>query len=78
MTQALGCAQGQVAIQIKAGAKTIGTRRVNLSRTCTLSSTVTFRDRRRFTRNGRLRCTIRFTGNAIVNRSAADRFGGWP
>ena len=71
VTPALGCAEGQVSIQVKAGAKTISTRRANLSRTCTFSSTVTFRDRRRFTRNGRLRFTLRFTGNEVLTRSVA-------
>ena len=71
VTSALGCEDGQMSIQIKAGAKTISTRRATLSRSCAFTSTVTFRDRRRFTRNGRLRFTIRFTGNEVLTRSAA-------
>jgi hypothetical protein len=71
VSQAQACGEGQVSIQIKAGAKTISTRRAELSRTCTFSSTVTFRDRRRFTRAGRLRFTIRFTGNEVLTRTAA-------
>ena len=71
VTPALGCADGQVSIQVKAGAKTISTRRADVRRDCSFSSTVRFADRRRFTRNGRLRFTLRFTGNEVLNRSAA-------
>ena len=71
VTPAQACGDGQVSIQVKAGTKTISTRRANLSRTCTFTSTVTFRDRRRFTRNGRLRFTLRFTGNEVLARTAA-------
>jgi hypothetical protein len=71
VTPALGCADGQVSIQVKAGAKTISTRRADLRPDCSFVSTVRFADRRRFTRNGRLRFTLRFTGNEVLNRSAA-------
>jgi Ca2+-binding RTX toxin-like protein len=71
VTPAQACGDGQVSIQVKAGAKTISTRRADLSRACTFSSTVTFRDRRRFTRAGTLRFTIRFTGNEVLTRTAA-------
>ncbi len=71
VTPALGCRDGVVSIQVKAGRKTISTRRAALSRTCTFRSTVTFRDRRRFTRTGLLRFTLRFTGNEVLTRSVA-------
>lgn len=71
VTAALGCADGQVSIQVKAGSKTISTRRADLRRDCSFSSTVRFADRSRFTRNGRLRFTLRFTGNEVLGRSAA-------
>ena len=71
VTEAQGCGDGRVSIQVKAGRKTISTRRARVSGACTFSSTVTFRNRRRFTRNGRLRFTLRFTGNEILNRTSA-------
>ena len=71
VSAALGCADGQVSVQVKAGSKTISTRRADLRRDCTFSSTVRFANRARFTRNGQLRFTLRFTGNEILNRSAA-------
>ena len=71
VTPALGCSEGTVSIQVKAGAKTISNRRATLRRDCSFVSTVRFADRRRFTRSGRLRFTLRFTGNEVLNRSAA-------
>jgi Ca2+-binding RTX toxin-like protein len=71
VTPALGCADGQVSIQVKAGPKTISTRRADLRGDCTFSSTARFADRKRFTRSGRLRFTLRFTGNEVLDRSAA-------
>ena len=71
VTPALGCRAGQVSIQVKAGSKTISTRRADLRRDCSFASTVRFADRRRFTRAGKLRFTLRFTGNEVLNRSAA-------
>ena len=68
---ALGCADGVVSIQVKAGGKTISTRRAGIQRNCAFSSAVTFISRRRFTRTGRLRFTIRFTGNDVLKRSVA-------
>jgi hypothetical protein len=71
VTPAQGCREGVVSIQVKASGKTISTRRAALTRTCTFRSAVTFADRRRFTRDGRLTFTVRFTGNAVLKRTAA-------
>ena len=70
VTAAQGCPGGVVSVQVKAGAKTISTRRVALRRSCTFVSTVTFSNRKRFGSTGRLRFVLRFTGNAVLSRSA--------
>jgi Ca2+-binding RTX toxin-like protein len=70
VTPAVGCANGVVSVQIKAGKKTISTRRASLKRNCTYRVSVTFRDRQRFTSNGRLKFTARFGGNSILLRSS--------
>jgi hypothetical protein len=76
VTAAQGCRDGVVSVQVKAGTRTISTRRVNIRRNCTFSSTVSFRDRSRFGRATRLKFTARFTGNKVLSRSsAASRFG---
>ena len=51
---------------VKAGRKTISTRRVALTRTCSYRSSVTFRSRSRFPRSGRLTVRVRFLGNAVL------------
>lgn len=70
VSPAVGC-RGIVSVQVKAGAKTISTRRANVRRNCAFTSVVQFAGRRRFTRSGRLRFTIRFTGNEVLGRSVA-------
>ena len=64
VTKAQGCS-GQVSIQIKAGKKTISTRRAKLSRTCTYRSAVRFTVRDRV-RRGRLNVTVRYLGNDVL------------
>jgi len=66
VTRAQGCAGGDVAVQFKAGRKTISTRHVALTRTCSYRSRVTFRSRSRFPRSGRLTVRVRFLGNAVL------------
>ena len=74
VTAAQGCGQGVVSIQVKVGAKTVSTRRVALRKDCTYRSTVTFRNRARLGRSGRLKFTARFLGNeALGLRSAKTR-----
>lgn len=70
VSPATGC-RGVVSVQVKAGTKTISTRRANVRRNCAFTSVVQFTSRRRFTRSGRLRFTIRFTGNEVLGRSVA-------
>lgn len=61
-----GCT-GRVAVQVKALRKTLSTRRVSLTSGCAYASRVSFRDRKRFTRSGRLKFTVRFLGNDRIN-----------
>ena len=63
VTPAQGCGQGRFSLQYKAGRKTISTRRVSLSRTCTYRSTVRFRNAKRFGKRTRLTVRVRFQGN---------------
>ncbi len=46
--------------------KTISTRRVALSTTCSYRSRVTFRSRNRFPKSGKLTVRVRFLGNAVL------------
>jgi hypothetical protein len=71
VSPALGCADGIVSVQIKAGARTLSNRRARLRRDCSFRSGVTFNSRRRFGRARSLRFTIRFTGNEVLNRTTA-------
>ena len=66
VTRAQGCVGGDVAVVVKAARKTISTRRVALTRTCSYRSRVTFRSRSRFPRSGRLTVRVRFLGNAVL------------
>jgi len=66
LTRAQTCGSGDVAVVVKAARKTISTRRVQLSRSCSYRSRVTFRSRGRFTRNGRLSVRVRFLGNTVL------------
>ena len=66
VSRAQGCATGDVAVVVKAGNKTISTRRAALTRTCGYRSSVSFRSRKRFTKSGRLTVRVRFLGNAVL------------
>jgi hypothetical protein len=61
-----------VTVQIKAGRKTVSTRRVRLRSNCTYRSRVTFRIRQRL-RPRTLRRTVRFGGNAVMAARSAPR-----
>ena len=74
VTAAQGCRTGSVSVQVKRGRRTISTRRAEVTRRCTFSSAVIFRDRRRLG-DGRLRVTVRFLGNAVLRERTAASFG---
>ena len=61
-----GLRPGDVAVVVKAGNKTISTRRAALTRTCGYRSSVSFRSRKRFTKSGSLTVRVRFLGNAVL------------
>jgi len=71
---AAGCGHGTVTVQVKAGRRTISTRRARLGKDCRYSSTVTFHDRSRFYGASRLRYFIRFGGNAVLRHSGTHRY----
>jgi hypothetical protein len=66
VTSKQACVRGDVVVVVKAQHKTISTRRVQLTRSCTYRSRVTFRSRTRFPRNGKLSVRVRFLGNAVL------------
>jgi Ca2+-binding RTX toxin-like protein len=66
---ARGC-NGTVAVQIKAGKKTVSTRRVELKSTCAYSSKVTFRLPSRL-KPKTLRVFVTYRGNAVLLEKAA-------
>ena len=68
---ALGCGDGVVSVQVKAGTRTVSTRRVEIRSNCSYSSTVTFRDRSRLRTARSLRFLARFTGNGVVAAARA-------
>ena len=74
VSTAAACDEGVVLVRFQAQRKTISTRRATLRSNCSYSSAVSFRDRRRFSRNGRLTVRVRFQGNDVLTaRSAATR-----
>jgi hypothetical protein len=58
---------GLVSIEVKAGSRTVSTRRVILGDDCTFTSRVTFAQTRRFSRATRLRFTARYLGNTRLS-----------
>ncbi len=71
MTRGVGCF-GRVYVTIQAGRRTISTRRVRLSRSCTFRSSVAFSLPSRFRKATRLTVRARFQGNRSLNpRSSA-------
>ena len=73
---ALGCGDGVVSVQVKAGTRTVSTRRVEIRSNCTYSSTVTFRDRSALRTARSLRFLARFTGNGVVAAARATTRSG--
>lgn len=73
VSQAQGCGTGLVSVQFKRGANTISTRRITLSKTCTYASTVSFNDRKRLGKTGRLNVVVRYAGNAVLGRVTAPK-----
>ena len=71
VTPAQGC-RGTVTVQIKAGRKTVSTRRVKLRSNCTYRSRVTFRIKGRL-RPRTLKRSVRFGGNAVMAAKRASR-----
>jgi hypothetical protein len=66
MSKSEACGVGVISTSVKAGTKTISTRRVNLKSNCTYSSTVSFASRSRFGRARSLKLTVRFGGNSVL------------
>ena len=74
VTRTQGCGAGTVSVQIKAGSRTISTRRSTLRGDCSYRSTVSFAVRSRLGSTGRLKVTVRFLGNDVLKpRTAASR-----
>jgi PKD repeat protein len=66
VTRVNGC-KGRVTVTVKAGKKTISRRTTSLRTSCSYSSQVTFRDRKRIGTATRVRVTARFQGNAALS-----------
>jgi hypothetical protein len=60
VTAKQACGSGLVSVQLQAARKTISSRRVPLSRSCT------FRSSPRIARHGRLKVRVRFLGNTVL------------
>lgn len=70
IARASGC-RGRVTVQVKAGRRTISTRRAFVRRTaCTFATKVRFRSARRFRGAKRLKVTVRYGGNAVLTPAA--------
>ncbi len=65
LTRRQACGAGTVAVQVKAGRRTVSARRAHVRADCTYRSTVAFRARRRLGR-GRLTVRARFSGNRVL------------
>jgi hypothetical protein len=76
VTVAQACTPGVVSVQVKAGSRTISTRRANLRRDCTYGLSVAFADRRRFGSARSLRFTARFAGNPLLKAAQATSRSG--
>lgn len=71
VTPSQACTAGQVSVQVKAGTRTLSTRRVSVRRDCTYTSSVSFSNRRRLGRSRSLRFTARFLGNTVLKAARA-------
>jgi len=70
---ASACRPGRVAVQWKAGAKTISNRSVSLRADCSYRLGVSFASRARLGRSGRLTVRVRFLGNARFKPASSPR-----
>ena len=71
-TAAAFCGKGIVQVQVKtATLKVVSTRKVSLRKDCTYRSTVSFGNRKRLGRSGRLRFQVKFLGNDRVRPKTA-------
>lgn len=71
MTPAVGCQGGRVQVQIKSGARTVSTRRVNLRPNCSFRSSANISRRRLGRRN--LVVIAQFLGNEALSARRASR-----
>jgi hypothetical protein len=67
VTAGQGCS-GVVAIQVKAGKKTISNRRAKVKKNCTFKQRVTFNDPRRLPSSGVLKFTANYQGNTVLTK----------
>jgi Ca2+-binding RTX toxin-like protein len=75
VSRSQGCNGGQVSISVKAGSKTVATRRATLSRVCEYRLRVTF-NHRPSRKTSRLKFSARFAGNDVMSaKSASSRTG---
>jgi len=65
MRKADGC-QGRMSVQVKAGSRTVSSRRTSVTPACTFAQRLTFADARRFARRRSLRVAVRFNGNRFL------------
>jgi hypothetical protein len=65
---ATACTGGKVSVVIKRGSKTVSSRKTTLRSDCTFRSSVRF-SRKRTDVRGRLKVTVRFLGNATLQKS---------
>jgi len=69
------CQGGRVLVQVKAGSKTISTRRAAIDFNCRYRMRLSFANARGFGRSGRLKITVRFLGNdRLAPLGASARF----
>ena len=73
MSNAQACGSlGVVSVQVQRRKTTISNRRTTIRPNCTFSSRVTFKNRKRFAGARRLKFTVRFTGNDVLEAFVAN------
>jgi|tagenome__1003787_1003787.scaffolds.fasta_scaffold20953432_3 predicted esterase len=70
VTRGQACGSGVISVQVKAGRRTVSTRRTRVRADCTFRSDVAFRRRARLGRH-RLKFTVRFFGNRVLTGARA-------
>ncbi len=76
MSKTTGCSTGTFSVSVKAGSKTISTRRVNIKKDCSYSSTVRFTSKSRFGKAKSLKFVARFSGNAALKVASSKSTTG--